>query len=238
MTSPKTYRAVLVGTGSIADAHVRAVEATRGRVVLVAAVDLNAKRVADFGTRFHLPETFTDYDVMLRTVRPDLVLLATPPASHTAMSIAAMEAGAWVLCEKPFCGSLAELDAIEAAEKRTGRYTACVFQMRFASSTAHLRDLADAGQLGRPLVAGPGVPAERVAALRRAFDLTVKDPAYLAELTKINLPLNAMGGEELQKVVTDMVNTPKPIVERLIKAIEGRDVKELAKDDATKGGAK
>ncbi len=153
MTSPKTYRAVLVGTGSIADAHVRAVAATRGRVVLVAAVDLNAKRVADFGTRFHLPETFTDYDVMLRTVRPDLVLLATPPASHTAMSIAAMEAGAWVLCEKPFCGSLAELDAIEAAEKRTGRYTACVFQMRFASSTAHLRDLADAGQLGRPLVA-------------------------------------------------------------------------------------
>jgi predicted dehydrogenase len=69
------------------------------------------------------------------------------------MSIAAMEAGAWVLCEKPFCGSLAELDSIEAAEQRTGRFTACVVQMRFASSTTHLRDLADSGQLGRPLVA-------------------------------------------------------------------------------------
>mgnify|MGYP003898246441 CR=1 FL=1 len=52
--------------------------------------------------------------------------------------IAAMEAGAWVLCEKPFCGSLAELDDIEAAEKRTGRHAACVFQMRFASSTARV----------------------------------------------------------------------------------------------------
>ncbi len=103
---------------------------------------------------------------------------------------------------------------------------------------AALKLLSGVAAVGRPLVMGPAVPPERVAALRRAFDLTVKDPAYIAELQKINLPLNAMGGEELQKIVTDMVNTPKPIVERLIKAIEGRDVKELAKDDATKGGAK
>ena len=107
-----------------------------------------------------------------------------------------------------------------------------------AEDRAALKLLSGVAAVGRPLVAGPGVPPERVAALRRAFDLTVKDPAYIAELQKINLPLNAMGGEELQKVVTDMVNTPRPIVERLIKAIEGRDVKELPKDDATKGGAK
>lgn len=106
-----------------------------------------------------------------------------------------------------------------------------------AEDRAALKLLSGVAAVGRPLVMGPGVPPERVAALRRAFDLTVKDPAYIAELQKINLPLNAMGGEELQKVVTDMVNTPKPIVERLKKAIEGRDVKELAKD-AAKGGAK
>lgn len=151
--APKTYRAVLAGTGSIGDAHVRAVEATQGRVKLVAAMDIDARRVADFGTRHRIADTFTDYAAMLRATQPDLVLVATPPAQHAPMSIAAMEAGAWVLCEKPFCGSLAELDAIEAAEKSTGRYTACVFQMRFASSTTHLRDLADSGQLGRPLVA-------------------------------------------------------------------------------------
>ncbi len=150
---PKTYRAVLAGTGSIGDAHVRAVEATRGRIKLVAAADLDAKRVAEFGTRYHIPETFTDYAEMLRVTRPDLVIVATPPGQHAAMSIAAMEAGAWVWCEKPLCGSLAEVDAIQVAEQRTGRFTACVFQMRFASSTAHLRDLAESGQLGRPLVA-------------------------------------------------------------------------------------
>ncbi|MBL9188499.1 MAG: Gfo/Idh/MocA family oxidoreductase [Opitutaceae bacterium] len=151
--SGKTYRALLVGTGGIGDAHVRAVEATQGRVQLVAAVDVDAARAAAFCQRHRVPAALTDFATALRETRPDIVLIATPPDLHGAMCIAAMEAGAWVLCEKPLCGSLAEFDAIEAAERRTGRRTACIFQMRFASSTAHLRDLADRGQLGRPLVA-------------------------------------------------------------------------------------
>ena len=148
-----TYRALLVGTGGIGDAHVRAVEATHGRVQLVAAVDLDPARLKTFCERHRIPSAHTDYAAALAEVRPDIVLIAAPPSLHRPMSIAAMEAGAWVLCEKPFCGSLAELDDIEAAAQRTGRHAACVFQMRFASSTAHLRALADAGQLGRPLVA-------------------------------------------------------------------------------------
>jgi predicted dehydrogenase len=148
----KVYRAALVGTGSIGDAHVRAVESTNGRVELVAAVDINAERVQAFCARAGVKQPYTDYAEMLREVRPDLVLVATPPAQHADMSIAAMEAGAWVLCEKPLCGSLSELDRIQAAEKRTRCHTACVFQMRFASSNGHLKRLSTTGQLGRPLV--------------------------------------------------------------------------------------
>jgi len=163
----KIYRAALVGTGSIGDAHVRAVEATQGRVTLEAAVDLDATRVGDFAKRHGLARAYTDYATMLGEVRPDFVLVATPPAQHMPMSVAAMETGAWVLCEKPLCGSLAELDVIQAAEKRTGCYTACIFQMRFGSSTGHVRRLADRGQLGRPLV---GV----------CNTLWYRDPAYYA----------------------------------------------------------
>lgn len=148
----KTYRTVLAGTGSIGEAHTRAVEATGGRVELVAAVDLDAERVKAFCARWNIPAAFTDFQTMLDEVRPDLVLVATPPALHAGMSIAAMEAGAWVLCEKPLCGSLQEADQIAEAEQRTGRFTSCIFQMRFASSNRHLRRLADAGLLGRPLV--------------------------------------------------------------------------------------
>ncbi|MBI2513149.1 MAG: Gfo/Idh/MocA family oxidoreductase [Opitutae bacterium] len=163
----KVYRAALVGTGSIGDAHIRAVEATQQRVTLEAAVDIDATRVAEFAQRHSIPRTFTDYETMLREVRPDFVLIATPPGQHAAMSVAAMESGAWVLCEKPLCGSLAELDQIQAAEARTGCYTACIFQMRFGASTAHVRRLADTGQLGRPLV---GV----------CNTLWYRDPAYYA----------------------------------------------------------
>jgi predicted dehydrogenase len=148
----KTYRAVLVGTGSIGEAHVRAVEATQGRVTLEAAVDIDAKRVEAFAKQHHIPRHFTDYATMLAAVKPDIVLVATPPSSHADMCVAAMETGAWALCEKPLCGSLAELDRIEAAEQRTGAFTACIFQMRFGAVTGHLRRLADAGHLGRPLV--------------------------------------------------------------------------------------
>ncbi|ATC64619.1 oxidoreductase [Nibricoccus aquaticus] len=148
----KTYRAVIVGTGSISDAHLRAIETTHGRVTMEAAMDIDPVRGADFVKRNKIPRHFTDYATMLAEVKPDLVFIATPPAQHAPMSIAAMEAGAWVFCEKPLCGSLAELDRISEAEKRTGCYTACILQMRFGSSTAHVRRLSDEGHLGRPLV--------------------------------------------------------------------------------------
>ncbi|GAB5561415.1 MAG: Gfo/Idh/MocA family oxidoreductase [Synoicihabitans sp.] len=148
----KTYRAVLVGTGAICDAHLRAVESVSDRVELVAAVDIDEERVKTFCERANVPQAFTDYDEMLDSVGPDIVLIATPPSTHTSMSIAAMEKGAWVMCEKPLCGSLAELDRIRETEQRTGCYTACVFQMRFASSNLHLKRLIKNGQLGRALV--------------------------------------------------------------------------------------
>jgi predicted dehydrogenase len=149
----KTYRAILVGTGGIGDAHVLAVQSTAGRVQLVAACDIDATRARTFCDRHKIPAAHTDYAALLQAEKPDLVLIAAPPGLHTAMSIAAMEAGAWVLCEKPLCASLAEFDRIAAAESRTGRRTACVFQMRFASSNTHVRALLQAGRFGRPLVA-------------------------------------------------------------------------------------
>jgi predicted dehydrogenase len=149
----KTYRALLVGTGSVAEVHAQAIAESQGRVKLVAAVDIDAERVRSFCARHQIAEARTDYAATLHAHRPDIVLVAAPPALHAAMSIAAMEAGAWVLCEKPLCGSLAEFERIAEAERRTGRFTACVFQQRFASSTAHLKRLDAEGLLGRPLVA-------------------------------------------------------------------------------------
>lgn len=153
LKSNKTYRAVLVGTGGIGEAHVNAVRSSQGRVQLVAACDVDATRVQAFATKHGIAGSYTDYATMLKQEKPDLVLVAAPPGLHADMSIAAMEAGAWSLCEKPLCASLAELDRVQAAEKRTGKFTASVFQMRFASSNLHVRRLLGEGKFGRPLVA-------------------------------------------------------------------------------------
>jgi predicted dehydrogenase len=66
--------------------------------------------------------------------------------------VQSLEAGAWVLCEKPLCASLAEMDRIEEAEKRTGNYCASVFQWRFGSGGRHLKRLIEREALGKPLV--------------------------------------------------------------------------------------
>jgi predicted dehydrogenase len=81
----------------------------------------------------------------------DLVHVCTPPQSHREVSVQCMEAGAWVLCEKPLCASLEEMDAVEAAERATGKFCSSVYQWRFGSGARHLKALISSGELGRPL---------------------------------------------------------------------------------------
>lgn len=144
--------AVLIGTGGIAQSHISALGSEAGRIELVAAMDIDADRVSAFCETHQIPRSYTDVDEMLRREQPRLVHIATPPASHTALCVQALEAGAWVLCEKPLCASLAEMDQIEAAEQRTGNYCSSVFQWRFGSGGQHLKRLIDSGALGKPLV--------------------------------------------------------------------------------------
>ena len=58
-----------------------------------------------------------------------------------------------------------------------------------------------AAEVGSAFFTTPGVPPERLAALRRAFDATMKDPEFLAEAAKTKLTVGPMRGEELQKLI-------------------------------------
>jgi tripartite-type tricarboxylate transporter receptor subunit TctC len=69
-------------------------------------------------------------------------------------------------------------------------------------------------ELGRPIAAPPGVPADRVNALRRAFDAVMTDPKFMAEAKKQGLKINALTGEELADRVADLARTPQDIVAR------------------------
>lgn len=68
--------------------------------------------------------------------------------------------------------------------------------------------------LGRPLLAPPGVPADRIAMLRTAFERTVRDPDALEEAAKMKIDIDPIFGPEAQDMIARMVATPKPIVQR------------------------
>jgi tripartite-type tricarboxylate transporter receptor subunit TctC len=68
---------------------------------------------------------------------------------------------------------------------------------------------------GRPFFVPPNVPADRVAALRKAFDDTMKDPAFLAEAEKLKLEIDPLNGVQMTKLVADVLATPKDVVQRV-----------------------
>ena len=86
--------------------------------------------------------------------------------------------------------------------------------------------------VGRPLATTPGVPAERVAALRAAFAATIKDAEFIAEAARENLEFQPMAGERLQETIFGLLNTPADIRERMKAALQPKAVDVIDKPPA------
>jgi tripartite-type tricarboxylate transporter receptor subunit TctC len=75
-------------------------------------------------------------------------------------------------------------------------------------------------ELGRPVAAPPGVPADRLEILRGAFEATMKDPQFLAEAAKLELEIEPLSAPEIDKLLADAFATPKAIVQEAAGLIE------------------
>ena len=74
----------------------------------------------------------------------------------------------------------------------------------------------------RPYIAPPGLPAVRVKTLRTAFNVTMKDPAYLADAKKRRLDVDPLTGEQIEALISEVYKTPKAVVERVKKILANR----------------
>jgi hypothetical protein len=84
-----------------------------------------------------------------------------------------------------------------------------------------LKLLSSNVMLGKPVFTSPGLPAERLAALRKAFDETMTDPEFLAEAGRQRLDIDPVDGETIQKLVADLIEkTPKDVTDRLREIME------------------
>jgi tripartite-type tricarboxylate transporter receptor subunit TctC len=79
-------------------------------------------------------------------------------------------------------------------------------------------------QMARPVIMPPEVPKERVEALRRAFDATMKDRAFIADAGKLGFDIDPINGEQITKLIQQIEDTPQSIVDRVRKMIDPSSV--------------
>ena len=110
-------------------------------------------------------------------------------------------------------------------------------QARNPEEAGLLDFISEAVAVGRPIATTPGVPADRVAALRKAFDETLRDPAFIEEAQRERAEISAMTGAELAKLIHDLIEAPQQLKDRVKDAIQPRaqDTREVA-GGAKKGG--
>jgi tripartite-type tricarboxylate transporter receptor subunit TctC len=69
--------------------------------------------------------------------------------------------------------------------------------------------------MGRPYVAPPDIPADRVATMRKAFDDTMKDPEFLAEADARKFEIDPLSGEDIHKLLKELFASPKDVIDRV-----------------------
>ncbi|MFM8271882.1 MAG: Gfo/Idh/MocA family protein [Gemmata sp.] len=141
-------RVALVGCGKVAGIHAAAL-ASIPEAQLVAVCDVSPERALAFASKWGA-RPCTDLGKLLRDARPDAVIIGTPHPQHAEAAVAAAEAGAHVLVEKPLAASLADCDAMLAAARKSGITIGCISQRRFYEPVQRMKRAIDGGKIGRP----------------------------------------------------------------------------------------
>ena len=139
----------IVGLGMVCDSHIKAYLSDPNAEV-IAVCDLDGARAKAVVTEFGIRKTYTSYDEMLKDDEINTIDITTPTVLHAPMSIAAARAGKNILCEKPFCLTLAEGHAACAEAEKQGVALMVGESYIFMTSIMKARALIDAGEIGKP----------------------------------------------------------------------------------------
>lgn len=141
-------RAAVVGLG-VGVAHCDAYTLNK-TTQLVALCDVNRARLDEKADEYDVPAEgrFTDYREMLEAARPDLVSICLPNAMHAEATVAALEAGAHVLCEKPLAPSVFEVRDMIKAARINDRQLMVAYNHRYRADVFWIRRMIAEGRLG------------------------------------------------------------------------------------------
>src|SRR5438105_1438173 len=140
-------RIAIIGCGKIADQHMQAI----GRLAdcsAVATCDLELLMAQQLAERFHVPGFFDNVSEMLRSAKPDVVHITTPPQSHFALAAQCLEADTHVYLEKPFTVTAEEAKILVALAQRQRRQLTAGHNYQFTLEMLEMRSLVEQGFLG------------------------------------------------------------------------------------------
>lgn len=140
----------IIGCGNIANTkHLPNLAKFPEHVEIVAFCDLIEEKAEKAKQQYGIPgsKSFTDYRELLQ-MDLDAVHICTPNRSHADISVAALEAGKNVMCEKPMAINSSEAKRMLDAQKKSGKLLTIGYQNRFRKDTMALKKLAECGELG------------------------------------------------------------------------------------------
>ncbi len=142
----------IIGVGGIAqNRHIPTFLKMQEKVTITAISDVNEETAKMVGEKFGIAKVYAHYADMFEHV--DAVTICTPNKFHAEITIAALEAGLHVFCEKPMAMRPDECEAMIAAAEKSGKQLAIAYHYRFMKESVAAKRLVDADEIGRPIVA-------------------------------------------------------------------------------------
>ena len=143
----KPLKIGLIGTGGIAQTHMRALAKT-DQIQVVAVCDIVEEKAIRTAKEFGVPKVFVDYHDLLAMDEIEAVSICTWNQAHAAPAVDALHAGKHVLCEKPMAATLVDATAMTKAAHETGLVLMVGVQPRFGYARKTAKAIAESGALG------------------------------------------------------------------------------------------
>jgi predicted dehydrogenase len=143
----KKIKIGIIGTGTISHEHIKSYK-KNPNVELYAFCDIDEKKLAEMAKKYGIENTFTDYNEMLSMPELDAVSVCVWNSEHAPCTIAALNAGKNVLCEKPMSISTQNAIAMKEAAEKNNKLLMIGFVRRFGNDAAVLKDFIEKDELG------------------------------------------------------------------------------------------
>jgi len=207
----------VLGAARIAPAAVVRPARNLGEAEVVAVAARDRSRADAFASKHGIPDVHDSYAALLDDPAIDAIYNPLPNGLHAEWTIAALEAGKHVLCEKPFTANAKEAEDVAAVATRTGLVVMEAFHYRYHPLAARMREIVEGGELGtiQRVETALCFPLPRFSDIRYQYALaggaTMDVGTYTVHMARL------LGGEEPQ-VVSAEAKLRTPDVDRAMRA--------------------